>query len=83
MGLHVAYNTVAKCPRTLCTFYSALNLYPPPPPPSNVGFRRGTCSDGKISQQRLAVSIGKSIVLGGVGVRVRCKDEEVERNMIL
>ena len=25
---------------------------------------------------------GKNIVLGGVGVRIRCKDEEVERNMV-
>ena len=47
-------------------------------------FARSTCGNGKISraQQCLVSHRRKNIVLGEVRVRVRCKDEEVERTMV-
>ena len=55
----------------------------PPPPPTMLFFERITCSNGKISRaQQFQVSHRQeNIVLGEVGARVRCKDEEVERTM--
>ena len=47
-------------------------------------FVRSTCGSGKISraQQRQVSHRRNKIILGGVGVRLRCKDEEVEMNMV-
>ena len=53
-------------------------------PPNNVVFVRSTCGNGKISRaQQCVVSHRRNnSVLGEVGVRVRYKDEEVERTMV-
>ena len=47
-------------------------------------FVSSTCGSGKISraQQRLVSHRRNNIVLGGVGVRVLRKDEEIERTKL-
>ena len=74
---------VANSLGTLSTFYSALNFHPPPPQ-TMLFFVRSTCGNGKIlcAQQSPVSHRRNNIVLGRVGVRVRCKDEEVERTMV-
>ena len=78
----MSYNSRLKSWDT-AHFYSALNFHPLLTP-NNVVFVRSTCSNGKIphAQQCLVSHRRNNIVLGGVGVRVRCKDEEVERTMV-
>ena len=72
---------VAKSPRTLSTFYSALKFHPPPSPKRCCFFLE---EHGKFPRaQQCQVSHRRNnIVLGGVGIRVRRKYEEVERTMV-
>ena len=74
---------VAKVLGHFALFYSALNFHPPPPPQTMLFFVRSTWGNGKISraQQCLVSHRRNNIVFRGAGVRVQCKDEEVERAM--
>ena len=79
----VQVTIVAKSPGTLCTFLLCIKLSSPSSP-QKMFFVRSTCGSGKISraQQWLVSHRRNNIVLGGVGVRVLRKDEEVERTMV-
>ena len=75
---------VAKSPGTLCTFLLCTKLSSPSFPQTMLFFVRSTCGSGKISraQQQLVSHRRNNIVLGGVGVRVLRKDEEIERTKV-
>ena len=75
------YNSRQKSWGTSHFFILHLTSIPSSP---NVVLARSTCGNGKIShaKQCLVSHRRNNIVLGGVGVRVRCKDEEVERTMV-
>ena len=75
---------VAKSPGTLCTFLLCTKLSSPSSPQTMLFFVRSTCGSGKISraQQRLVSHRRNNIVLGGVGVCVLRKDEEIERTKV-
>ena len=46
-------------------------------------YGRSTCDTGLISRaQKSQMSSGPHIILGGMGVRVKRTDEEVERSMV-
>ena len=75
---------VAKSPGTLFTFLLCTKLSSPSSPQTMLFFIRSTCGSGKISraQQWLVSHRRNNIVLGGVGVRVLRKDEEIERTKV-
>ena len=75
---------VAKSPGTLCTFLFCTKLSCPSSPQTMLFFVRSTCGSERISraQRRLVSHRRNNIVLGGVGVRVLRKDEEIERTKV-
>ena len=80
----VTYNSREKPRDTLHLTYYMHLTFTPLLTQTMLVFGRCICNNGEIAhaQQHQMSRRRKNIVLGGVGVRVWCMDEEVKKNMV-